>query len=485
MPESKPKNLDKRIGTQGGALDKRITPENSQATFQQQLDQLDKQRLMIEAKARPQVSFSDRLLQPENLIKLGLAAAGAMSGNEDLMYAGAGLGMGTLGGASKQVAEQDMKRQQEIDRLTAMVDKQQQRLVTLLQSQPGLYVDEAGNNISTQEEWADILPLGVPFSPSALVRRQGAGGKDPRVAASSKLIDDGISLRNPVMLTQGLQMFSDVNNLEWTPEYIKSMAYTAPENFMDKLLEAHTALSVAELVNTANDRGISIHDPSLQGILVRKPETPIPVTVEQQEVFEAKEKLREWLLVDDNLAQWEKNPYDALDVAFQGDPVSLAALQDNSQYFNRGTRADEMRLKAEADTWTEANKLMLIKAGGLTASGAERKKIQEQMSGEIKWIFDLGRDIVTLSENKQSAQALGAQYAASRGIPDKYADYLGSQIVVAGNGLMREDGLEPHSTPKRVKDLYYKAAAAYQDALYDPTKEEAYTEAREAARKAK
>ena len=476
-----PGALEQRTGTASGAMDKR-TAETSQYTFQQQLDQLDERRKMIEAKAQGKDSFGHQLLQPKNILGMALAAAGMASGNNDLIAGGAGLGMGGIQGMTGAVDQNNMDRQKQIDSLTKMVDTQQQRLVTLLQTQPGLFTDDAGQDTISQEEWIDILPLGVPFSPAALMRRKAAGGKDPRGAAADLLLSKGITSKNPTMRKAGLHLFSEANGLDWTDEIVDAIdsgTGTDPQEFINVMLKDHTAISVMELMQTAQRNNVPVYDPSLDHILRRS--TPGPETMEEQEVFDAKEQLREWLKLDDHLAMWENNPYDALEEAFAGEPDKLATLQDNSAFFNRGTRADELRLRTESEMWRDSNSLMLMREGGFALGGEERRKLMARMSKELDAVFNTGRDVVTIHKGKRSAKVMGAAYVKMHGLDPKIADAVGSALVTRRNALMRDNGLNPNTVPLAQSDAYMDAAFKFQEMLAGTGTQEQYEAALAAA----
>jgi hypothetical protein len=437
---------------------------------------------MIQAKAPEQAGFGDALLQPEVLIKLGLAAAGALSGNPDLQAAGAGLGLGTIQGATGMVDEANAARQKQIDDLTKMVDKQQTRLVTLLQTQPGLFVDEEGQAISSQEDWMSILPLGMQIDVESLVRRKSAGGKDPSAATAAKILSWGIQMDNPVVIADGMRRYYAAAGLDVTEEQVQLMSLSTPENFLDNLLKFHTGTSVTKLVLEANKRGLPVMAPELNGLLQMKPEGVQPATIMEQGVFDAQQNLEEWLKNDDHLALWEKNRYDALEQAFEGDPVGLAALQDSSKFFNRGTRADEMRVDAEVKMWADVRAMMIVRGGGLGGDPKAMKRLRSIMTRELDATFQRGRDVVTIGKNKRTASSAGAAYAA-RYPQDKNinADLVGSQLVVRRNTYIRAAGLEPNEQPNEVTDAFMAASIAYEDMLRGVVTEEEYREAHDKA----
>lgn len=482
MPERQgpPSPLDERTAQASGALDSRIDPAKGPASsnaFQLQLDQLDQQRQMIQAKAPEKAGFGDQLLKPENLIKLGLAAAGALSGNDNLMAAGAGLGVGTLEGAAGSVAEQNAERQKHIDDLTKMVDKQQTRLVTLLQTQPGLFVDEQGQAISSQEDWMSVLPIGMQVDVESLVRRKASGGKDPAAQFAAKMMDIGIRTDNPIALADGLRRYYAAAGIEVTEEQVQLMSLSTPENFIDNLLKFHTGTSVTKLILEANKRGLPVMAPELNNLLVMKKEGVQPTTIMEQGVFDAQQSLQEWLKNDDHLVLWEKNRYDALEQAFEGDPVGLAALQDSSKFFNRGTRADEMRVDAEVKMWADVRAMMIVRGGGLGGDPAAMKRLRSIMTKELDATFARGRDVVTIGKNMRTASSAGAAYVAKYpGDKNLSADLVGSQLVVRRNAYIRAAGLKPNEQPNAVTDAFMRASIAYEDMLRGTATEEEYRE---------
>ena len=87
-----PRNLDDRTGRNAPERD---LSERTRGT--QEIDSLaSRQQDLANVQASQPEGFMDKLTDPMNLIKLGLATAGGLSGNEDLQGLAAGLGMGTL-----------------------------------------------------------------------------------------------------------------------------------------------------------------------------------------------------------------------------------------------------------------------------------------------------------------------------------------------------------------------------------------------------
>lgn len=114
----------------------------------------------------------DILTSPEGLIKLGLGVAGMLSGNENLQAGGVGLAMGSLLGAPDRAAEIFDQHQKRVQDLSKQVMTQQQQIVSLLQSQPNLFLDEEGKSLYSGEQWKTILG-GIQVNPVRRLIDQG------------------------------------------------------------------------------------------------------------------------------------------------------------------------------------------------------------------------------------------------------------------------------------------------------------------------
>lgn len=474
MPKNlgQPSKLDKRVTQKSGALDAKLTPQQ----IQDQIDALDAahttQSRIADRDAAiesPKTSFGEQILSPEGLIKLGLAVAGGLSGNQSLQAAGLGLASGTIEGASQWANQDNDARTKQIDDLSKMVEKQQQRLITLLQSQPGLFVDGKGKNLVEPADWSAILESGVPIDVAALIGRQGSGSGGNALAKSANdIIGRGIQMKNPVVVKQGMRMFSAANGLDWDEDYIETLSRVTPENFMDVLLQNHTANSVSELVQTANSLGVPVFDPQLQGILIEKPTGAAPTTPIDELAFEGLDKLDAWLQTDNNQAKWEINKYDALEEAFEQEPRYLAALKKQFPWFNRGDKFAEMRLQTELDLWKDADKTIGLMKGALTTDPAEKRRLMAQLSADKTRLFESASNMKTLAANKNSAMVLGTAYTARNRMDPSLSSHIGSLIVTRSNAMMRADGIDPISVSQTVRDEYIAQATAMIDAQFKP-----------------
>jgi hypothetical protein len=241
-------------------------------------------------------STLDQLMRPENLAKLGLATIGAVSGNKDLQALGAGLGLGTLKGAGQSAAEIQAQNLQRIDQLQSMVQKQQQQMVSLLQSQPGLFVDEEGNDLYSPEQWAEILGTGVPLSPSAMIkRRRQYEIDDANLEAGADLLARGTTLQNPAMIRRGLSVLDSTLHWGLSGDQLDNLAYINPQNMLPTLLNSFSGDSVMSALAKADELKAPIYDPRVATLLA--PKVDDKVTAGDQEkalLMEAAEAIRLW-----------------------------------------------------------------------------------------------------------------------------------------------------------------------------------------------
>lgn len=244
-------NLDSRVG--GNRLDQRLgntLPEN--------------QAMLAATQAQETPSGLDFLLQPENLVKLGLATAGALTGNRDLQAASLGLGLGTLQGAGQQAQAAYAEQQKRIDQLVGMVEKQQQRLTTLLQTQPGLFLDEKGEELpgASPEQLAVATGLGVQMSPAALNARARQSELEARQwKIHGALFEQALASRNETAAAQALQSMYAASGIDVTLDEARK-DITMPLDLVPGVLaQRASVMSVAENMKWSNQTGRPWWDP--------------------------------------------------------------------------------------------------------------------------------------------------------------------------------------------------------------------------------
>jgi hypothetical protein len=218
--------LANRLPAAGGALDARM-PQNQQELNQalQAAGNLDanlSQREQLMGQETP--SALDVLTSPEGLIKLGLAAAGLLSGNENLQAAGLGIGLGTIEGASATADDIFAQQQKRIADMTGMIEKQQQQLTTLLQSQPNLFVDEEGEDVIAPDQWRRLLGTSVKVSPAAMLKNYRMDKlQQNQLTQYSNMLDRSIEAGNEAGAMQAATGIRDLLGLDITTEALGGM----------------------------------------------------------------------------------------------------------------------------------------------------------------------------------------------------------------------------------------------------------------------
>jgi len=237
-------DLDKRLGPPEGGeagadLDTRLTGNLAQ-----------NQASLAALQGSETPSSLDLLLRPENLAKLGLAAAGALSGNADLQALAAGLGMGTLEGAGAQAAGIEEDKQVQIDNLIGMVDKQQQRLTTLMTTRPDLLLDEEGGALpGTDPESLAALSGLTQVSPAAWnSRAESTAEKEKIWQVQGKLFEKAYGEGNVAVASQALSHMFGSSGMEVSPEEAADMMAIAPESLPAVLAQRADLSSVVELM---------------------------------------------------------------------------------------------------------------------------------------------------------------------------------------------------------------------------------------------
>lgn len=282
-------DLDGRLGppTPGRNLDTRLEGDISQRGA----DLGQAKAELAAAEASPKGSFVGELLDAPTLIKLGLAVAGGLSGSKDLQALGLGLGTSTLGQVGTDVSEFDEERMVTIDKLEKRVqtqqkllDNQQQRLMTIMQTQPGLLLDEQGEPVkgATPFELSVKSGLGIEFSPAAMnTRAEMTRDREKVFAIQGGLYEQAMAANRPEQAAQHLsQMFNSVN-VPMTIEEAAGLIATPLENVPAVLAQRADVSSVVDLMLWSEQNDKPWWDPEAPK-LRPKIETPGGVSADMQ-----------------------------------------------------------------------------------------------------------------------------------------------------------------------------------------------------------
>lgn len=375
------------------------------------------------------------LLRPENLAMLGLAAVGAMTGNEEIQGLAAGMGVGTLQGIQESVAAGHIKKQNQIDSLISTIEKQQQRLTTLVQSQPGMFVDEEGNDFYSPEEWAQILGTGVPMSPSAMVARRAGNDMDKlAMEGATLLIEQGMDVGNVAMVERGLMQMSGAMNWSFTADEIHNMALTYDTDSFEKMFEFFSADSVVAAQYASQTSAVPIWHPGPASLLVRRPDDVLLWDdPKKAQYWDAALKLQQWSQANPNLVQ-AYTFSEQVSAALGDDPVLYGVFTDEIQT-SRGLQiSGEEIFKSITEATQLVQKLDVYRSkmmsGNLTP--AQREQVQRDVAMSIAESSALFRSVATAQGS--SAIAIDADRQIRDQLTIKFPDltYQEHKAVVAG-----------------------------------------------------
>ena len=450
--------LAKRTKQPSGKLDAKLEAE---PTIEQQLAALDTAGLRDNmadrdaTKATKQQSLGGTMLKPESLIKLGLAVAGMASGNQDLQGLGMALGSGTLKGAAGYTDEYNDQRQKQIDDLTKMVDKQQQRLVTLLQSQPGLFLDKQGQNLIKPGEWSELLELGVPINVEGLVQAATrTAGQAERATQAWKFISEGRAANNSKMVGQGVAILNETYGLDMSPELQLEFTKMNDGNMYETLTKLYTIDSVALVMNDYHTKGIDPYSPEQYDKLIAKPLeglTDTPAGIKLKKGIDAQMFLQKYI-DDGHQADWENDPSGTIKDAFIHDAVGYGDLLAFAPFYGTGEERETSRLKEMQRAFAD-NMQLAITMAGIEGDDDAIKQLMYARGQQSRQLEEMALGINRNATSTQSVRRIGATLISKHPyVPAQFAEDFGVEILARAKELASARGYTWNEVPQADKD---------------------------------
>jgi hypothetical protein len=331
----------------GGALDGRLADPYS-------LENNLQQRAALSQMQGPGRVGS--LLELDTLLPMLLGGAAAAFGNDDATrMAGGGLATGALMGGLQQPQQFANEQQQRIDKLTAMIEKQQQRMTTLLQSQPGLFVGEDEENIISPERMGYLSGMGLNFDPAAMMKRARATeSKQTNLSLADELISIGSAQGNPMAVAQGLRIIAQEQELDWSDDYINELSVMDQTSALARLRDTVSDSSLVKAYKYATDKGLSMSHPDVTSQFENRAYAP-DVSVSDQLALEAKSKMDWFQQVwanesPENARLLATNPFAAFETAFANRPADKALIKKIFSSMGEGDELNRLQVKALLDT---------------------------------------------------------------------------------------------------------------------------------------
>lgn len=393
----------------------------------------------------------------ETIIKLGLAAAAAIFGGSGGQQIGAGFAAGALGGASKDAEDYNFKRQKRIDDLTNLVDRQQQRLSTIVTQYPEGMVDEDGNNIVPSDTVQDLLALNVPFSSAALLANITEGKEDMRRYSTAEgLITLGISTKNPGPVIEGLTIINEIGDHGWSEARIKEMARANPSQIIQMLSEDNEPASVIAAANWAYEHDTTILTPGATRLLSKKldeGEWNIDSIDDQIKVdaYKALKWFNDVWMNDEvdgvrNRERYKNNPEEAIKQAFEGNVDELIAIKKIFPSTQLGDDLAKIRTNAVIATASILPQIQMFMSGALTGTDAEKLEAIVKLAKSFEDMANAANGAVTLDNRASMGPQAGARYVSKheelQGMNQAEVAAIGADIISIAAKLALEAGVD-------------------------------------------
>lgn len=454
--------LSRRVGTKTGALEARTeTPSTEVAAtdFDPRAESntlRGRQEELAALQGTEKATGLGQLGSAESLIKLGLALAGGLSGNQTLQHAGLGLGLGTIQGASGQAQDMNAERQKRIDDLTKLVDSQQQRLSTLMTQAPGGFVDDQGNNVVPPEEWQDLLALNVPYNPANLLANAREGKNDiAQYGVAESLIQQGISAKNPALVREGLQIVNKVGQHGWTDDYMARMADANPASLVRILMEENEPASVVAALDFANENGVSLASPGALRLLMAKTASDSWKidSIDDQIKVDAYQALQwfnqEWMNESTegvpNRERYRANPHEALQGAFEGNPAGWQALMKVFPATQFGQELAKTRVDALMKAWAPHTKMQSYIEGAMSSDPVTRANALFSMAQSVNAQANVAQGVATLGTAVSESATIGQRFInthpAYQNANPGVASHIGATINSMAHRMAQAKGI--------------------------------------------
>lgn len=452
----------------GGALEGRLSdPYSLENNLQQRAAVAN-----LQAPSRMQSLTSLDTLLP---MLLGGAAA-ATSKDPSVQAGGAGLAMGALMGGLQEPQQFITEQQKRIDQLTGMIEKQQQRMTTLLQSQPGLFVDEEGENVISPERMAELSGLGINFDPAAMIKRaQTTQSNADQLAIADELIRIAQAENNPILMSQGLKMINEANpNLNWSDEYIAELSLLDQSEILPRLLHNHTAASVAQAYKVATERGLPMSHKDVVMLLqeLGTDNEVDPANVNSALMLEASQLLS-WYQNDwanespENRQLIHQNPLLAFELAFAGRERDKALIKKYFSSLEMGDEISLVNLKAVGDASRLLEILSVTQSEALTTTpgtpehARARAELYSRLVSGLRMQTDAVMSVAAADAFSREVQSASTELLSlyPEDVNAGNSDYLANQTLVVARQLAQEKGVEyDMQTPAVRRSIFLEAA---------------------------
>lgn len=447
----------------GGALDGRLAdPYSLESNLQQ--------RAAVSQMQGPGRVGS--LLELDTLLPMLLGGAAAAFGNDEAtQLGGGGLAAGALLGGLQQPQQFANEQQQRIDKLTGMIEKQQQRMTTLLQSQPGLFVGEDEENIISPERMGYLSGMGLNFDPAAMMKRARANeAKQTNLSLADELISIGNAQGNPMAVAQGLRIIAQEQELDWSDDYINELSVMDQTAALARLRDTVSDASLVKAYKYATDKGLSMSHPDVTAMFENRAYAP-DVSVSDQLALEA-HGLMTWFQQSwanespENAQLLATNPFAAFETAFANRPADKALIKKIFSSMGEGDELNRLQVKALLDTVSLLPEMeaLMSEAFGMDPTSpdyeTERSRLFASVAGGLGMALNTVVGMAAIDQRLTNARRVGTAglKAYSDVVNEGNADSFGILVTQMASRLATADGKDYGLLGLKERKDYERAA---------------------------
>jgi hypothetical protein len=326
-----------------------IEPTKLDARLGQRITDLQSQ--IAQAQAVPDKTMGNELTSTEGLIKLGLAIAsgiaGAATGSNELGGLGYGLLSGTVQGAGQWAADDNAKKDKQIADMQKQLATKQEQITRIAVSQPGLLLDDQGNNAIPEDTLGMLIGIDIPINPHALY----AAGRKGEVmqqnfATARDLMTMGAQQGNRTMFLKGLKLANDAGGWNFPEQTLEEMADLDITDMIGRVYQMFDPQSVFEILKKSHRESKPFMH-YIDELKVRNPvEDPYASYDDQRKgrIIQAENKLAVWIAGTtryppdaanpkgreiSNQEIYNMNRDEALKLCFDGDPVGYGTIREH------------------------------------------------------------------------------------------------------------------------------------------------------------
>lgn len=459
-------------------LDARLNPGMQEAgLLERRMAQLED----VEGQEGP--STLGTIFSGKGLLAGGLTAAGLLSGNSGLAGLGAGMGAGFLSGAVDAPHDFNTMQMERIEQLAGMVEKSQQRVMSLLQSDPGLFVNADMENYIDPVKWAELTGTGIPMNPAAmLARAQATADRKAALETASELIDLGQKESNPAVAYQGLAILNAEHGWGFSPDTLRNYALMDPREFAGVLMDELNSAAVAHGIKVAGETGKALHHPDIMEYMITynesgtvaqwmKPGSPSEaITIEGIQGMKWFNDV--WMNGTSTIGEGEnarevsnrtlysRNPIEAFEMAFAENPAGRQAILNTYPNMAIGDKIQMKRLDALVDALALMPYMQGALAGAFdpAATPEQQRNAIAKVAGSLESMSNGAIGMHNLGESLNESSMVGNRYAARAGVPARRSEDLGGLLVSRAALLARGVGVDYNTLDQQQRDYFLEQA---------------------------